>query len=84
MSSSQLEILKLIKKIITENEDITPKIPVNDICGTTSFQNDLGFDSLSLMAITYEVQESYTQLNEEQMSDWKVVNDLIEAILKLS
>ena len=84
MSSTQIEIIELIKKIIKENEDLTPKISADDITGTTSFQNDLGFDSLGLMSITYELQEEYSQLDEEEMSNWKIVNDLVNAILKSS
>jgi acyl carrier protein len=81
MNDTQEEIIELIKTIINSNEDLEPKMKVKDISLETSFQNDLGFDSLGIMSITYELQDKYTSLNEENMINWKTIKDLVQDIL---
>lgn len=77
----KLEFLKEITTIIKESEDLDPPLPVEQITFETHFQYDLQFDSLALMGLLYELQEKYPDLDENQIDQWKRVDDLIDQLI---
>ncbi len=78
MSDSKL--FDLIVKIIGSNEDLEPLIPVSDIKPDTKIQEDLGFDSLAMMSIVYELQEIYEDLDETEMANWNLISDIVKKL----
>jgi len=77
---SDNKLFDLIIKIIGSNEDLEPLIPVADIKSDTKIQEDLGFDSLALMSIVYELQETYEDLDETEMANWSTISDIVKKL----
>ncbi len=77
----KIEIFNLIIAIISKNEDLLPRIPIAEVALSTSLSADCGFDSLALMSILYELQETYPALNENIILEVKTFNDLIDNII---
>ena len=75
------ETLNLIISIIGNNEDLSPRIPINEITLSTRLNADCGYDSLALMSILYELQDAYPELDENTILEVKTFNDLIENIV---
>jgi acyl carrier protein len=77
---SDTKMFDLIIKIIGESEDLEPLIPLADIKPETLIQEDLGFDSLALMSIVYELQEIYEDLDETEMANWNTISDIADKL----
>lgn len=75
-----MDHLELIKKILSENSDFGCRLESQEITPQHQIQKDLGLDSIGLMSLIYELQEKYPDLDEEQMTNWTTVQDLINAI----
>ena len=74
--------LNKIRKVIEKSEDLDPLIPLKDISYETKFSEDLGFDSLALMSILYELQEENPNINESEINNWKTLNNCVESFLQ--
>lgn len=74
------EIFNRLLNILKNNDDLTPRIPLHEITYETRLSADCGFDSLVLMSILYELQETYPDLDEYTILEVKTFNDLIEKI----
>ena len=74
------KFLEIIKNIIKENEDLEPRIKLQNITLNTSLGNDLGFDSLGVMSVVYELQEIFPDLDENLMNDWKTIKDIFDSV----
>ena len=70
----------LIKKLLTSNPDLKPKIEINSICESTRFRGDMGFDSLAMASLFYELQEIYSHIEESEMIKWETVSDCIKTL----
>ncbi|MBL6988184.1 MAG: acyl carrier protein [Bacteriovoracaceae bacterium] len=77
------EILKKVIEVIEDNEDLNPKISISEITFASRFKEDLGFDSLALMSLVYELQEFYPDLDEMVISQWSTLQDCTEHLTKL-
>ncbi len=75
------EVFKQLLNILNSSEDLTPRIPISEITFDTRLSADCGFDSLVLMSILYELQETYPDLDEYTILEVKTFNDLIEKIV---
>lgn len=69
-----------IVSIIERCDDLDPLLPVDSITPETHFQEDLGFDSLALMSILYELQEAYPGLDETEINDWHRVKNCVASL----
>lgn len=78
--SDRSEIFNTIIGILGKNEDLLPRIPMTEVKPDSQLGADCGFDSLALMSILYELQETYPSLDEEAITGVKTINDLIDNI----
>ena len=72
--------LELVKKILEGNPDLEPKIPVASITPETRFREDLGFDSLAMVSLLYELQETLPHLEETVIIKWNKISDCIQSM----
>lgn len=70
--------LEHFRRIILEAEDLDCLLAPEAIAPESHLKNDLGFDSIALMSIVYELQEIYEDLDESHMADWKTVQDVLD------
>lgn len=82
MGKPEENIFKQIIEIIKDSEDLDPLVTLKEIKPDTRYREDLGFDSLALMAIIYELQELYPQLDETIIDQWIRIEDTIKTVLK--
>lgn len=75
------QALNTIKTILAEIPDMKPKIPVAQITLETRFRQDMGFDSLAMASLYYELEERYPHLQEADMRNWMQVKDCAQSIL---
>lgn len=74
------KVLETVIGIIKDNEDLNPKVSTDEIKLEHDFKVDLGFDSLALMSLVYELQEVYPELDEMVIADWTKVEDCVKHI----
>jgi acyl carrier protein len=74
------EVFDQVLKVINDSEDLNPKIDVSEIKIEMDFKADLGFDSLALMSLVYELQEIYPDLDEMEIAGWQTVLDCTKYI----
>jgi acyl carrier protein len=72
--------LELIKNILETCEDLNPKISIDKVNKDSLLSTDLGFDSLALMSLVYELQEKHPDIDEAKALEWKTINDCLKAI----
>lgn len=77
------EALTQIKTVLANISDLKPKIPVGKISEETRFREDLGFDSLAMASLFYELQDMYPDLDEAQVNQWKKVSDCMKSIMSV-
>ena len=74
--------LDLLKQIIQSNEDLSPRIDPSEIKLTTKFSEDMGFDSMAMMSLVYELQDKYPDLDESEVVGIESVEGLIKVLEK--
>lgn len=75
-------IFKKIVAIIANSSDLESKLPVEELTKNTHLSFDLGYDSIALMSLLYELQESYSRVDENDIVGIKTINDLISNVIK--
>jgi acyl carrier protein len=80
MSDKYTAELDLIKKLLAANPDLEPKMAIDAIVLETRFREDLGFDSLAIVSLFYELQETYTHLEEIEVTRWNKILDCIQSL----
>ena len=78
VSDNKLDEIKLI---IDSSEDLTPRISSAEMTPETKFSLDMGFDSMAMMSLIYELQEKYPNLDETEAIQSSSVSQLM-AMLK--
>ncbi len=77
------DLLNMIKEIIKSCDDLGPSIDPDEIKVEHSFRANLGFDSLALMTMAYEIQEKIPELDEMAIVDWLTVQDCLDTLKQL-
>ena len=72
--------VELIKKILASNPDLRPKSPIEGLNESTRFRADMGFDSLALASLFYELQETYAHIEESEIQKWETIADCIKSL----
>ena len=72
--------LQTIVAILSRNVDFRPRIALARITPDTRFREDLGFDSIALMSLAFELQEIYPTLDEMAIATWTTVGDCVRAV----
>ena len=67
-----------MRTIIAEHEDLDPLLPIEDLKFESTLKEDLGFDSIALMALVYELQELYPGLAVENLYEWDTLGDIVD------
>ena len=75
-------ILNEIKKIIASAEELQTSIALGDITETYLVYDDLGYDSMALMTLAYELQETHEHIDEMAINNWKTISDVINDVLQ--
>lgn len=77
-SVSPINNLDHFLQILTNVEDLNPKMPINNISFNSRFKEDLGFDSLAMMILFVELQQISPSLQVESLSNWSRVEDCLQ------
>ncbi|MFN7825009.1 MAG: phosphopantetheine-binding protein [Pseudobdellovibrionaceae bacterium] len=76
MALSLQEFLKILQDI----PDLKPKLAFDKIKPDTRFREDLGFDSLAMASLFYTLQDLYSDLSEEKVTQWKTVQNCLDSV----
>lgn len=71
-----MDILEKLKEIIN---NIAPDIDVTNTTRDTLLVDDLGFDSLSMMMLAMEIENTYN-FQFDEVTDFNTVGDVIDYI----
>lgn len=74
------EALAAIVQILTTSKDLRARISGDQITAATRFKEDLGFDSLALMSLAFELQEQWPELDEMSIATWITVGDCARSL----
>ena len=78
---------KLLDKMITiieEHEDLEPLLPLEDLKFESEIKADLGFDSIGLMSLVYELEELYPNFDGTNLYKWNTLGDIVDDLSKFS
>jgi len=70
--------------IIEEHEDLEPLLPLEDLKFESELKEDLGFDSIALMSLVYELQELYPNFDVANIYNWNTLGDIVDDLSKVS
>jgi acyl carrier protein len=74
---------EILKQVISDCEDLNPRVKTADLKPEHLFQENLGLDSLALMTLAYELQEHYPDLDETSIIEWNKIQDCLDTLKKL-
>jgi acyl carrier protein len=81
---SKEELFDKMIAIIDEHEDLEPLLPVEDLKFESELKADLGFDSIGLMSLVYELQELYPDFDGTSIYQWNTLGDIVDDLAKFS
>jgi acyl carrier protein len=76
------EIFDKMITIIEEHEDLEPLLPIEDLRFESELKEDIGFDSIALMSLVYELQELYPNFDGTSIYKWNTLGDIIDDLSK--
>ena len=79
---SKEEFLNKMLTIIEDHEDIEPLLSMEDLRFDSELKEDLGFDSIALMSLIYELQELYPTFDITNMYKWNTLGDIVDDLSK--
>jgi acyl carrier protein len=79
---NQQEAFQVIVDILKNTPDLRSKIPLEKLQPTTSLRKEMGFDSLAVATLFYELQDRYPSLKEETAARWQTLGDCANEITK--
>jgi len=78
------ELLAKMITIIEEHEDLEPLLPLEDLKPESELRADLGFDSIALMSLVYELEELYPNFDGTSLYKWNTLGDIVDDLSKVS
>lgn len=78
------EIFNKMITIIEEHEDLEPLLPIKDLKFESGLKEDIGFDSIALMSLVYELQELYPNFDGISIYEWNTLGDIVDDLSKFS
>jgi acyl carrier protein len=78
------ELLDKMIAIIEEHEDLEPLLPPEDLKFESELKEDIGFDSIALMLLVYELQELYPNFDGTSIYKWNTLEDIVDDLSKFS
>ena len=81
---SKTELLDKMIAIIDEHEDLESLLPVEDLKFESELKADLGFDSIALMSLIYELEELYPNFDGTSLYKWNTLGDIVDDLSKVS
>ena len=78
------ELLDKMIMIIEEHEDLEPLLPIEDLKFGSELKADLGFDSIALMSLVYELEELYPNFDGTSIYKWNTLGDIVDDLSKAS
>ena len=78
------ELLDKMITIIEEHEDLEPLLPIEDLKFESEIKADLGFDSIGLMSLVYELEELYPNFDGTNLYRWSTIGDIVDDLSKFS
>jgi len=81
---SKAELLDKMITIIEEHEDLEPLLPLEDLKFESEIKADLGFDSIGLMSLVYELEELYPNFDGTNLYKWNTLGDIVDDLSKFS
>ena len=81
---SKEELLDKMITIIEEHEDLEPLLPPEDLRFESELKEDIGFDSIALMSLVYELQELYPDFDGTSIYKWNTLGDIVDDLSKVS
>jgi acyl carrier protein len=81
---SKEEILDKMITVIEEHEDLEPLLPIEDLKFESELKEDIGFDSIALMSLVYELQELYPNFEGTSIYKWNTLGDIVDDLSNFS
>jgi acyl carrier protein len=81
---SKEELLNKMLTIIEEHEDLEPLLAPEDLKLESELKADLGFDSIALMSLVYELEELYPNFDGTSLYKWNTLGDIVDDLSKFS
>ena len=81
---SKAQLLNKMITIIAEQEDLEPLLPLEDLKFESELKEDIGFDSIALMMLVYELQELYSDFDGTSIYKWNTLGDIVDDLSKFS
>ena len=78
------ELLDKMITIIDEHEDLEPLLPREDLNFESKLKEDLGFDSIALMSLVYELEELYPNFDGTSLYKWNSLGDIVDDLSKFN
>jgi acyl carrier protein len=78
------EFFNKMLTIIDNHEDIDPLLPIKDFRIDSELKEDLGFDSIALMSLVYELQELHPNFDITNMYKWNTLGDIVDDLSKFA
>ena len=78
------KVLNRMITIIEEHEDLEPLLPLEDLKFDSELKEDIGFDSIALMSLVYELQELYPDFDGTSIYKWNTLGDIVDDLSKSS
>jgi acyl carrier protein len=69
-----------LARVLGENPDLTLHVPLGDIRPDHRLKDDLGMDSVQIVSVLYELEGEYSHLNEDHLSNWVRIRDILSSM----
>lgn len=76
------QILAKLKSVILGSPDLNYRAKNKGVEASFKFREDLGLDSILLIALLCELQADFPFLNEEDLVAWQTVDDCLNSVAK--
>lgn len=67
-------------RIFEATEDLELRLAIIDLTLDLRLKEDMGMDSIQVASILYELEPLYPHLNEDVLTRWKKLRDVLESM----
>ncbi len=63
--------------VLKNTEDLNLITPVESLTLNHRLKEDIGMDSIQTVSVLYELEEKYPHLDEQMVSNWQTIRDIL-------
>ena len=79
---NQDEAFQVIVGVLKKTSDLRSKVSLDHLKMNTQLRKEMGFDSLSVVALFCELQDQFPHLQEEMVGRWLTLGDCASSIIQ--